>query len=242
MILQVCAKSDVGLSRHNNEDSYAADTGLGLFVIADGMGGHAAGDVASRIAVESCQTKIQSVSAENPQKQIRAAVEQANRDIENAASNNKSWVGMGTTLSLLLCHQNRGYLGHVGDSRIYLLRHSHLEQLSDDHSLVGEQIRQGILTPEQARHSTLGNILLQALGITSELDICQKNFPLEEGDRLLLCSDGLTDMVDDARIKTIMVQNTTIDTLCRELIESALSAGGKDNITVILIQIDKLDS
>lgn len=241
MILQVCAISDVGLSRNNNEDSYSTDAELGLFVVADGMGGHAAGEIASKIAIESCQTKIQSVSEDPPLKQISAAIKQANRDIESAAGSNESWKGMGTTLSLLLCHQNRGYLGHVGDSRIYLLRQSHLEQLSDDHSLVGEQIRQGILTPEQARHSTLSNILLQALGITSELDICQKNFPLEEGDRLLLCSDGLTDMISDTQIETILTKNNTISTLCRELIDSALSAGGKDNITVILVQIDQLD-
>ena len=240
MILQACAATDIGLSRSNNEDNYWSDSEKGLFIVADGMGGHAAGEVASQIAVDSVRQHVTVADLDNPQQLLRTAVEMANRAVEQAA-NNPAWQGMGTTLSMLLCHQGHGYLAHVGDSRIYLLRSSRFMQLTDDQSLVGEQIRQGILTPKQAENSTLGNILLQAIGITSELDICLKTCLLAEKDLFLLCTDGLTDMVTETEIKTILEQNSPLDRRCHQLIAKALAAGGKDNITAVLVQIDKLD-
>lgn len=240
MILQACAATDIGLSRHNNEDHYWSDTEKGLFIVADGMGGHAAGEVASRIAVDSVRQHVTVSDLDNPLQRLRTAVETANRAVEQAA-NNPAWQGMGTTLSMLLCLRDHGYLAHVGDSRIYLLRSSKFMQLTDDHSLVGEQIRQGILTPKQAKNSNLGNILLQAIGITPELDICLKTCLLAEKDLFLLCTDGLTDMVTETEIKTILEQNSPLDRICHQLIAKALAAGGKDNITAVLVQIDKLD-
>ncbi|MCD6187075.1 MAG: serine/threonine-protein phosphatase, partial [Desulfuromusa sp.] len=145
------------------------------------------------------------------------------------------------TLSIVFLHQQQGYLAHVGDSRIYRFHNQQLDKLSDDHSLVGEQLRQGVLTPEQAKTSNLGNILLQAIGMTSPLEICQKNFPLSRGDQFLLCSDGLTDMVSDTDIEELLQQPDTLDIRCNSLIEAAIAAGGKDNITVILLQIDSLE-
>ena len=239
MKLQVCAKTDIGLRRKNNEDLFFVDEELGLFIVADGMGGHAAGEVASRIAVETVCQSLQTANLDNPQEQLRQAIEKANRAVEQAANGNQAWNGMGTTLTILLL-QRQGYLAHIGDSRIYRLHNSQFEQLSDDHSLVGEQLRQGILTPEQAETSTLGNILLQAIGITPQLDICQKSILLTAGDRFLLCSDGLTDMVSDTEIEGILKQSGPLNPRCKALVEKAMTAGGKDNITVVVLQIDQL--
>ena len=241
MKLQVCAKTDIGLRRKNNEDLFFVDEELGLFIVADGMGGHAAGEVASRIAVETVCQSLQTESLDNPQKQLIQAIEKANREVEQTANGNQAWKGMGTTLTILLLQQQQGYLAHIGDSRIYRLHNSQFEQLSDDHSLVGEQLRQGILTPEQAETSTLGNILLQAIGMTPQLDICQKSILLTTGDRFLLCSDGLTDMVSDTEIEGILKQSGPLIPPCEALIEKAIAAGGKDNITAIVLQIDQLN-
>ncbi|MCW8858765.1 MAG: Stp1/IreP family PP2C-type Ser/Thr phosphatase [Deltaproteobacteria bacterium] len=238
MKVQVCAKTDVGLKRSNNEDNYSTLVEKGLFIVADGMGGHAAGEVASRIAIETVLQELETSDLDHPQQKLLSAVEKANQAVEQAAHDNPDWRGMGTTLSVLLLHQRQGYLAHVGDSRMYRQQGTKFEQMSDDHSLIGEQLRQGIITAKQAQNSSLGNILLQAIGITPELDICQKKFPLSEGDRYLLCSDGLSDVVSDAEIMEVLEQEQPINLLCQKLIDKALTAGGKDNITVLLIQID----
>ena len=241
MKLQVCAKTDIGLSRNNNEDRYFVDEQRGLFIVADGMGGHAAGEVASQIAVETVCQVLHSVDKTNPQQQLKQAVTEANLAVRQAAKANPSLNGMGTTLSIILLHQQQGYLAHVGDSRIYRLRNQKLQQLSDDHSLVGEQLRQGTITPEQAKNSSLGNILLQAIGLSPQLDIYQNKISLAPADQFLLCSDGLTDMVADTEIEKHLSQPGTINLHCEALINAALAAGGKDNITAILLQIEQLD-
>ena len=240
MKLQACAKTDVGLTRKNNEDLLFVDKNRGLFIVADGMGGHAAGEIASRIAVETVCQSLQATGLDTPQEQLGQAIENANLAVKQAADKNNEWQGMGTTLTLLLLQQQQGYIAHVGDSRVYRLRGSQLEQLSDDHSLVGEQVRQGILTPEQAKTSSLGNVLLQAIGITPELDICQKKVHLAAGDCFLLCSDGLTNMISDQEIEKILKQPGALYPRCDDLIEAAIAAGGKDNITTIVLQIDQL--
>lgn len=238
MKLQVCAKTDTGLRRKNNEDLPFVDEKQSLFIVADGMGGHAAGEVASQIAVETVCQSLQTADQNNPQEQLRQAIEKANRAVAQAANGNSAWQGMGTTLTILLLHQQQAFLAHVGDSRAYRLHNKQLHQLSDDHSLAGEQLRQGVLSAKEARDSNLGNILLQAIGISSELDICLKNFPLMIGDRFLLCSDGLTDMLLDEEIEQILQKTEPLDTLCDELVDKAIAAGGKDNVTVIVLQID----
>lgn len=241
MKLQVCAKTDIGLNRKNNEDRFFVDEKRGLFMVADGMGGHAAGEVASWIAMETACQSLLAETQENPREQLTEAVEKANRAVEQEAADHSAHQGMGTTLTIFLLHQQQGYLAHVGDSRMYRLHNSQFEQMSDDHSLVAEQLREGILTLEQAKKSTLGNILLQAIGITPNLDLCQKTFPLAVGDRYLLCSDGLTDMLADTEIAEILKRPGSLPPLCDALIEAALTAGGKDNITVVVVQIDQLD-
>lgn len=240
MNLQVCVKTDIGLTRKNNEDQCFVDVKQGLFIVADGMGGHAAGEIASRIAMETVCQSLQTTGLVNPQQQLRKSIKKANHAVEQVANDNKAWQGMGTTLTVLLLHQQQGFLAHVGDSRAYRLQGNQLEQLSADHSLVGEQLRQGLLSAEEARASTLGNILLQAIGITPNLDICQKQFPLAARERFLLCSDGLTDMITDAEIKQILQGTSDLNLLCNELVDKAITAGGKDNITVIVVQVDEI--
>ena len=241
MRLSSCAKSDIGLSRNTNEDNYLVDETRALFVVADGMGGHAAGDVASRIAIESVDESLHLTDNRSIHDKLCHAIEQANEKIAQEAHENKEWKGMGTTLTILLIDQNQGFLAHVGDSRLYLSRSAKFQQLSDDHSLIGAQLRSGIRTEKQAEFSNLGHILLQAVGITPKLDFCCSQFTLEVGDRLLLCSDGLTNMVNDREIEASLQKPGTIKNLCNELLSRALSAGGKDNITVLLVQIDGLD-
>ncbi|WP_321366716.1 Stp1/IreP family PP2C-type Ser/Thr phosphatase [uncultured Desulfuromusa sp.] len=240
MKLQVCAKTDIGLTRKNNEDSLYVDKEQGLFIIADGMGGHAAGEIASRIAVDTVRQALQTIDRANILEQLKHAIEKANRDVVKAANNNNSWKGMGTTLTVLLLDQQHGFLAHVGDSRAYCLDDDQLRQLSDDHSLVAEQLRRELISIEDAKNSGIGGILLQAVGVSSTLDICLKHIPLVAGEYFLLCSDGLSNMLTDAEIEHILKEAENLNSCCDQLIDAAIVAGGKDNITVIVVKIDKI--
>lgn len=238
MNLHAGAKTDVGLTRSNNEDACHLDTGRGLFIVADGMGGHAAGEIASRLAVDTVCDYLPDAGTDNLQQSLRQSVEQANLAVRQAAAEHPDWQGMGTTLSILLIDRGEALLSHVGDSRIYRLRDGCLELLTQDHSLVGEQLRQGILSEQEARDSSLGHILLQAIGISPELDIFQARCRLAAGDRFLLCSDGLTDMLEEEELGVILARDAAPPELCAELIDRALEQGGKDNITVVIVDID----
>jgi len=240
MKLTVCAASDIGLSRSRNEDTYLCDRDNALFLVADGMGGHAAGDVASRIAAETALEVCRTKQKKEPLKRITLALKQANKAVIEAAKKNSDWRGMGTTLSMLQIEGERAYLAHVGDSRIYLLRAEKLQQLTNDHTVIATQVRRGITLAEHARGPAFGQLLTQAIGLTDRIDVCRCQFALETGDRLLLCSDGLTKMVTDDEISTIMQQPLAVERLCRSLIKRALTCGGKDNVTAILIQVEGL--
>ncbi len=240
MKLEFCAHSHIGLKRGNNEDSYAAEAAGGLFAVADGMGGHAAGEIASRMAIDVVREICTVIERAHPLEQLCSALGQAHLAVARAARETARWRGMGTTLSVLRLQQGRGYLAHVGDSRIYLRRQTEMRQLTEDHSLLAEQIRRGLATagPENSR---LGHVLLQAIGLNTELHICRKEFDLEAGDRLLLCSDGLSDMLGDAEIDSILKGTQPVVRVCRELIEQALAAGGHDNITAVVVDVTALD-
>jgi len=240
MKLQACAKTDIGLTRNNNEDSFFIDNKQGLFIVADGMGGHAAGEIASQIAVETVRLSLQTTDGKPPLEQLKQAIEEANLAVAEAANNTIACQGMGTTLTVLLLSQQQAHLAHVGDSRVYRLHDKQLEQLSDDHSLSAEQLRQGMITFEEAQKSNFGNILLQAIGISAELDICLKHFPVTDGDSFLLCSDGLSNMLADTEIEKVLKQTGNLDNRCNQLIDNAIAAGGKDNITAIIVQIDEI--
>lgn len=240
MKLQACAKTDIGLKRDNNEDSFFVDKQQGLFIVADGMGGHAAGEIASQIAVESVRRSLQTTDGKSPLEQLKQAIGEANLAVADAANSNIAHKGMGTTLTVLLLSQQQAHLAHVGDSRVYRLHNKQLEQLSDDHSLSAEQLRQGLISIEEAQRSNLGNILLQAIGISAEMDICLKHLPLAVGESYLLCSDGLSNMLADTEIEKILNQPGNLDNRCNRLIDDAIAAGGKDNITAIIVQIDEI--
>jgi protein phosphatase len=238
--------TDVGRVRSTNEDTVAfvapaegtPDEKVGfLALVADGMGGHAAGEVASALAADVVRRVVYS-SAEAPPWALRTAFESANRAILDYAAANPGARGMGTTCTAILIHGGLLWLAHVGDSRAYLLRDSELLQLSDDQTLHARLIRDGVMTPEQAQNSPGGNFILQALGARDKLEptIFETGRELRLGDTVLLCSDGLHNLVTDADILEIVRANNPQEA-CRELIEKALAAGGVDNVSVGVFRI-----
>jgi len=245
MKLNACGTTDVGLVRSNNEDSCFVSTADGLFIVADGMGGHAAGEVASELAIREVCAKIQPRLAEfdgvsESAALLGEAVAAANLVIRQASKENPAWQGMGTTMTVLLLHATQASLAHVGDSRLYRYRDGQLEQLSDDHTLVEDQLRQGLINDREAETSRLRHVLLQAVGTTAELDLCRKTLPLVERDRFLLCSDGLTDMLSHARLTELFATIADLESLCARLVDEAKAAGGRDNITVVLVEVENL--
>jgi protein phosphatase len=239
MKLTACALTDVGLRRKNNEDCVFADSDNGLFIVADGMGGHAAGEVASQMAVETLRDFFppRQSPPENPADCLPQAFHEANARILAAANSNPTKKGMGTTLSVLYITADKALLAHVGDSRIYRPRQTRLEQLSIDHSLVAEQLRQGLITTEDARNSQMRNILLQAVGLENTIDIFCLHLSPQPDDLFLLCSDGLTDMLDDHQISQLLAQECPLDQLAVRLVDAAKTAGGRDNIGVVVVKI-----
>jgi len=244
MRLSACSLSDVGLVRSHNEDGCFVSVADGLFMVADGMGGHAAGEVASDLALnrvrEQALPALQGPDAADPAAVLAEAVRFAGREIALSAEHNPAWRGMGTTLTILLLRDGRARLLHVGDSRLYRFRDGRLEQLSDDHTLVEDQLRHGVISAEEAAASSLRHVLLQAVGVSEPLEICDKSFDLAGGDRFLLCSDGLSDMLGDERIAALFAATGQPEHLCAQLVDEAKAAGGKDNITVVVVEVEQL--
>lgn len=244
MKLKSYGRTDVGLQRSNNEDSFYNDEQHGLFIVADGMGGHAAGEIASNMAISVVRETLEPEfdrrhSPEDLQSLLVEAINRADRSIFGAAEENPDWKGMGTTVTILLTQTDQALLTHVGDSRLYRWRDQQLEQLSEDHTLVAEQLRRGILDQQEADRSNLRNILLQAVGLGEKLEIYQKTLTIAAGDRLLLSSDGLTDMLSTEQISAILADIEDVDQCCANLITAALEAGGKDNVTALLIEVER---
>lgn len=233
--------TDIGLARATNEDCVAFvlpsqdDPAAGrgcLLLVADGMGGHAAGEVASALAVETVKRVYYSLQEPTPES-LKIAFDAAHRAILEHGRKNPECRGMGTTCTALAIHEGRMWLAHVGDSRAYLLRGGVLTQLSDDQTLNAQMIRQGLLSEEEAKYAGGRNILLQALGTRGDIvpTISQNEIPLEEGDIVILCSDGLWNMVDDATIARLAA-STPPQEACQNLLNAALAAGGDDNVSV----------
>ncbi len=240
---EVANLSDVGCKRLHNEDSTASDAVLGIFVLADGMGGYKSGEVASSIAVASIYTLVLSglKAAANggrrraPGELLRDAVSQANLTIYNAAQNDAQCRGMGTTIVTVLTHGDRFSVAHVGDSRLYKFRNNMLNQITKDHSFIQELVDRGIFSLEEALKHAPKNLVTKALGleVNVEIDMTEERF--DPGDILLLCSDGLTDMVEDEEIRlTISKYSANLMDAAKKLVELAKMYGGKDNISVIL--------
>ncbi len=242
MTIELHAAVDPGRARSNNEDSVAADDDVALAVLADGMGGYNAGEVASYMATSFIHDELgrwlREASAQAPDAEVRRAmdtcVDNANRAIYNAAHSNPQYAGMGTTLVMAVFRDNRVLLGHVGDSRCYRLREGKLQQITRDHSLLQEQIDAGLITPEQAAFSANKNLVTRAVGVEDTVLLEIHQHDVQTGDLFLLCSDGLSDMLDDDGIAEVLLQHDSLAQCTLALIDAANEAGGKDNISVIL--------
>ena len=241
-----CTRTDPGRARDNNEDAVALDDDTNLCVLADGMGGYNAGEIASGMATAFIKSEMARWLSEAGRhakvKEIRRALEicvdNANRSIFNASDSNPQYSGMGTTLVVAVFHGSTLILGHIGDSRCYRLRGGELSQITKDHSLLQEQIDAGLITPEQAATSSIKNLVTRALGVEDAVMLDLHEHMVEAGDCYLLCSDGLSDMVDDGEIASILGGESPMEQLADALVVSANEHGGRDNISVLLVQAD----
>ena len=232
-IIEQAGRTDVGRQRSANEDSLVVSPPL--FAVADGMGGAKAGEVASAVAVEAVEGAKE--SSEPPEAQLASIVREANRRIYDLAVADESRRGMGTTLTLAKLHGDEVSLAHVGDSRAYRLRAGELEQLTRDHSLVAELERSGQITPEAAEHHPQRSIITRALGPEPDVEVDTYTLAGREGDLFLICSDGLTSMISDDEVASILRSAGSLDEAAEELVRAANQSGGKDNITVILFRL-----
>lgn len=243
--------TDTGMVRPHNEDSLFCDQDLGLCLVADGMGGQLAGEVASQMAIEMIRdTLVRFSDSDLPLTlldetlspaagRLCAGIRLANRRIFESGLGNPEWHNMGTTVVAGLLDGPQLIVAHVGDSRCYLLRGGSLCQLTDDHSLVAEQLRQGLLSKEEAETSRVRNIITRALGAAPDVEIDLSEITVMPGDRFLLCSDGLTNMASDDEILAILEMESDPATACAHLIRHANTQGGKDNITALILAVDE---
>lgn len=228
--------SDVGCVREHNEDAIEWNAEQGWAVLADGMGGHQAGEVASAIAVDVIGQALKAQQGNVSVELLQRAVMQANDNILQHAAQSPELLVMGTTVVALSLQEERLYCAHVGDSRLYRLRDGELNQLTHDHSLVQELVDEGMMDEDQARHSQQKNVITRALGLEAELEVDLLSEAVENGDSYLLCSDGLSDRLADYAIKTLL-QGESLPEIARGLVDAACEQGGEDNISVILIQV-----
>ncbi len=241
--LLYAARTDVGMIRSGNEDNYAVNAGTerGLFIVADGMGGHAAGEVASEMAVQIVELELQGVASDLDDavtgEKVAEALRKANRNIHDRTMTEVDKQGMGTTASVLLVSPMRYLIGQVGDSRVYLLRDGALSQLTKDHSYVQEQVDAGFLTPEQARYHPYSNVITRCVGASPEVEPDIYRGDVRVGDLFLVASDGLTGMVDDRRLQTLLMARAEPEHKVHQLIREANGRGGLDNITAIVVQV-----
>lgn len=250
MVVEAFARTDLGPVRDGNEDYFSIDEESGLFVLADGMGGHAAGEVAAKIAVETTreillgeldpeETRLDRVIEEGPdllRERLRYAMNQASLHIREEAFRNPQNMGMGTTLVVCLMEDGLVHLAHAGDSRAYLYRNKRLQRLTRDHTVVQMEVDAGRITPELARIVPHKNILTQSIGFHGPVEPDTSSRPLEDGDIMMLCSDGVTDPLDDKALEEIFRKTDPLD-LADEIVKSALEAGGEDNVTCVVIHV-----
>jgi protein phosphatase len=243
-------KTDVGSVRDHNEDAIGCDENIGLAVLADGMGGHRGGEMASAITVstilETVTDKLKKINSGGSDDEtgysleslaVHQAVAQANKNVHDSSEANAQYRGMGTTVVVTLFYDNRFTVAHVGDSRLYRLRDMELEQITRDHSLMQELIDRGFYTPEQARNSLNKNLVTRAIGIDDNVQIDVQEDIAMTGDIYLLCSDGVTDMIEDHLIRSTMLDNeNNLEQAATEIIRLANEHGGKDNISALLVK------
>lgn len=246
--------TDTGLLRTHNEDYLEVDDGNRIFLVADGMGGHNHGEVASRIAVESirtfmtggdeCESTLPIASDEDLHQhssRLKRSIHIAHNRVLDAIERDGSLLGMGTTVVGAMLRDDVAAIVHVGDSRAYRLRNAHLELLTQDHTWVNEQVVAGYLSEEQAKSHPLKNVVTRALGGDSEIMVDVTETRVVDGDLYLLCSDGLTTMLGDQDIHRIMSSDVPLEDVCRQLVEEANARGGFDNVTVLLFRVEEVN-
>lgn len=251
MKINAAGYTDRGMVREGNEDSFIVSLETGLFAVADGMGGHNAGEVASRMALDvlndylirSARGEEKMLGSRNPDisenaNRLVSGIRLANRVIYESARSNPLWRSMGTTIVAALLEGERLNIAHLGDSRAYLVRGSAIIRLTEDHSMVAEQVRLGLISAEAAQASEQRNIITRALGLESEPDVELCDLLLAADDRLLLCSDGLTNMVPDEMICRVVQAGDGPDETCRRLVAEANSNGGRDNVTALVLTVE----
>jgi PPM family protein phosphatase len=239
------AVTDRGRARANNEDSVAIDEAAALAVLADGMGGYNAGEVASGMATAFIRSELgrwltdasDEITDQDARRAMDVCVDNANRAIFNAANSNPQYAGMGTTLVVAVFRGTRLLLGHIGDSRAYRWREGRLVQLTRDHSLLQEQIDAGLISPEQAALSLNKNLVTRAVGVEDIVLLETHQHNVSSDDWILMCSDGLSDMLDDESIAEVLMSHNQVADAAHALVEAANEAGGRDNIAVILVAV-----
>lgn len=248
--IEMVACSDTGRVRRNNEDAVFVNPGLGLAILADGMGGHNAGEVASSMTITALGSELEHAFGKQPPRPASASqathvrevlsdvIARTNAAVHLAARSNPRYAGMGTTLVAVQFFDNRFVVAHVGDSRLYRLRDAFLTRLTRDHSLLQEQLDKGMISPEEARFAPNRNLVTRALGVDATVEIELNDHEVLPGDVYLLCSDGLNDMAEDHEIAAIMTAFSSNLLLCaKQLIQMANEHGGRDNVSVILVKI-----
>ena len=241
--LYASGTSDIGLKRSINEDSYLVDQDNGLFLVADGMGGHSGGNIASDLFLTVVKTRFGDPKAHrgsSAKNRIENLFNAAHLEIQDQVKRAPRLRGMGCTANILLIENEYYTIGHVGDSRAYLLRESALHQLTTDHSFVQQQIELGLLTPEQARTHKMRSVILQAIGVSDTLSIDILEGKVQPGDLFMVCTDGLYTMLEEKQLEQILTAEMSLDQKCDILIKLANGAGGEDNVTVVLVSIVNL--
>lgn len=230
--------TDVGKVRQRNEDMADVDAKRGVYVLADGMGGHPAGNVASKTAVVALIKHIAGKGTRDRPAKLRESILVANRAVLSLAETDPSMHGMGTTVCVVWLSQARAYIAHIGDSRIYVMRDGQIHQVTRDHTVVRELIERGELSEDSIEAQRMGHILTQAVGLDPNVEPDLGMIPPQAGDVFLMCSDGLSDIVDDSAMADILKETPDLDEAAKRLVQAALDAGGHDNITVLLVRVD----
>ncbi|HEX7058181.1 MAG TPA: Stp1/IreP family PP2C-type Ser/Thr phosphatase [Bacilli bacterium] len=244
--MKTASKSDTGLVRLVNEDRAVVQHdlhGFTLAIVADGMGGHQAGDIASQLAIETVQSELQHIDSglglSACAAELAAAVRTANRKVFDLASSEDLYQGMGTTIVAALATSEIIIVAHIGDSRAYLFSADQVTQLTEDHSLVNELVKSGQISPEEANSHPRKNVLTRALGTEENVEVEISQHKWKKGDIVLMCSDGLSNLVDEETIKSAVYAEADLEQKASRLVASALEAGGDDNITVVLLENDE---
>jgi protein phosphatase len=254
MKITVFGISDVGMRREKNEDSYLINKDLDLYMVADGMGGHVGGEFASKLAVKTIEDTLfnvaensknsileeNNIAADDFGAQLQCAIKCASSAIYDKADSDKSLKGMGTTAVVLAVRNDRVFIANVGDSRAYIVRKGEIFQLTEDHSLVGEQLRAGVISERVAKGHKLKNIITRSVGFQKDVEIDVVVKVPQEGDKYLLCSDGLTNMVEDSEILDVIASNSS-EEACNVLVDMANTRGGDDNITLVLGEVSDVE-